>query len=284
MSESVQFKMQGPVLDKDIPLDIALWALNSFQNIIDKSYLALSGNQRISKKSREEFRITFIEIKKGGSLDANLELIVATAAVAQMTMPFLTSLSAKEIWNLTKDAFNYLKFVLQAASNGKQPTYQQTGDGMLVVNNGDGNITVNQTTYNVGKEAFPDYQELAKLTKSGVDSVAFMKKDEQPEIEVNKSNSAIFFPKAEVLPQNIQLSCEVFDFNKHKKGGKISVLAGQEIPEGEYNFEIVGDQDIVPYIESMLKNQVKVNCLQEMTTDPFGNTKVCKVQIVSVIA
>jgi len=283
MSESVQFKMQGPVLEKDIPLDVALSALSSFQNIIDKSYLALSGSQRISKKSREEFRITFTEIKKG-SLDANLELIVATAVITQMTMPFLTSLSAKEIWNLTKDAFNYLKFVLQAASNGKQPAYQQTGDGMLLVNSGDGNITINQTTYNVGKEVFPDYQELAKLTKSGVDSVAFMKKDEQAEIEVNKSNSAIFFPKAEVLPQNIQLSCEVFDFNKHKKGGKISVPAGQQIPEGEYNFEIVGDQDIVPYIQSMLKNQVKVNCLREMTTDPFGNTNVCKVQIVSVVA
>ena len=283
MSESVQFKMQGPVLEKDIPLDVALSALSSFQNIIDKSYLALSGSQRISKKSREEFRITFTEINKG-SLDANLELIVATAVITQMTMPFLTSLSAKEIWNLTKDAFNYLKFVLQAASNGKQPAYQQTGDGMLLVNSGDGNITINQTTYNVGKEVFPDYQELAKLTKSGVVSVAFMKKDEQAEIEVNKSNSAIFFPKAEVLPQNIQLSCEVFDFNKHKKGGKISVPAGQQIPEGEYNFEIVGDQDIVPYIQSMLKNQVKVNCLREMTTDPFGNTNVCKVQIVSVVA
>ena len=95
MSESVHFKMEGPILEENIPLDIALVALNNLQSILDKSYLALSGAQRITKKSRGEFKITFTEIRKG-SIDVDLDLIIAAVVVAQQTMPFLTAL--KDIW------------------------------------------------------------------------------------------------------------------------------------------------------------------------------------------
>jgi len=281
MTESINFKMVGPILKDSIPLDIALAGLNSFQSILDKTYLNVSGNKRVSRKTREEFRITFIEIHKG-SLEAYLELIVATGIATQMTMPFITSLTPKEIWNLTTDAYNYLKFVLEPISKGKLPTYNQTGDGMILVNNGDGEITINKNTYILGQDVYNDYQELAKLTKHDVDRVCFEKKDVS-KIEIDKSNSNIFFPKAQVLPEKVQIKCEIFDFNKHKMGGKISVPPEQPISEGEYNFDLIGDQDMVPYIESMLKTQVKINCLQEVAPNPFGTTNILKIQVIDIV-
>jgi hypothetical protein len=281
MSELINFRMEGPVLKESIPLYIALIGLDKLQNILDKSYLAISGNQRISPKSREEFRITFTEIRKG-SIEANLELFVATVVAAQQTMPFITALTPKSIWDLTQNAFDYLKFVLKAVSNGKVPTYNQTGDGMILVNNGDGDITINKNTYIVGKESLGDYQEIAKLTKGGIDSICFDKKDHSS-IEINKSNSALFFPKAQVSPENIQLTCEIFDFNKHKMGGKIAVPSGQPIPEGDYNFELIGNQDMVPYIQSMLKTKVNISCLQETSPNPFGSTNILKLQVIDII-
>ena len=282
MSETIHFKMEGPILEENIPLDIALVALNNLQSILDKSYLALSEAQRITKKSRGEFKITFTEIRKG-SIDADLDLIVAAVVVAQQTMPFLTAINAKTIWDLTRQAFEYLKFVLESVSKGKVPTYNQNSDGMLVVNNGDGNTTIiNHTTYNVGKETFSDYQNIAKLTNRGVDRIRIDKKD-QSGIEIDKSNSAIFSPKTQVSEKQIELSCEIFDFNKHKMGGKIAVPAGQPIPEGDYNFELIGDQGMGPYIESMLKTLVEIRCLQERSPYPFGGTDILRLQVIDII-
>lgn len=284
MGELISLRIEGPILEKNIPLDIALDTLTAFQNIVDKSYRALSKSQRISKKTREEFRITFTKIEKGSlDVDLNIDIIQAAVIAAQITMPFVTNLTPKEIWNLTKNAFNYLKFVLESINKGKLPTYSQTGDGMLLVNNGDGNITVNQITYNVAKESLCDYQEIAKLTKRGVERVCFTGKTESDGIEINKSNSSIFSPKTEIVPENIHLTCEIFDFNKHKMGGKIAVPAGQVVPQGEYNFELIGDQDIASYVESMLKIEVKLNCLQEISPNPFGTSNILKLQVVNII-
>lgn len=279
MSESIHFKMEGPVLGENIPLDIALIGLNNLQSILDKSYLALSGNQRISQKSRDEFKITFTEIRKG-SID--VDLLVNAAIAAQQTMSFMTVLSPKAIWSLTQQAFDYLKFALESISNGKVPTYNQTGDGMIVVNNGNGEITINQNTFNVGKDAFCDYQDMAKLTKRGVDRIC-VKKEGDSNIEIDKSNSGIFFPKSKMSDEKIQISCEIFDFNKHKMGGKIAVPLEQPIPEGDYNFDLIGNQDIANYIQSMLKTEVKINCLKETSPNPFGSTDIIKLQVIDII-
>ena len=122
MSDSIHFKMEGPVLENTIPLDIALIGLNNLQSILNKSYLAISENQRITKKARSEFTITFTEIHKG-SIEADLNLIVAAAVAVQQTMPFVATLTAKSIWELTQQAFTYLKFVLESVSKGRSPTY-----------------------------------------------------------------------------------------------------------------------------------------------------------------
>ena len=282
MGELITLRIEGPILENNIPLDIALDSLTAFQNIVDKSYLALSKSQRISKKTREEFRITFTKIEKG-SLDVDLDIILAAVVTAQMTMPFITDLTPKAIWDLMKSAFNYLKFVLESINKGKLPTYSQTGDGMLLVNNGGGDITVNQITYNVAKESLCDYQDIAKLTNRGVERVCFTGKTEPEGIEINKANSNIFSPRTEVVPENIQLTCEIFDFNKHKMGGKISVPAGQVVSQGEYNFELIGDQDIASYVEAILRTEVRLNCLQEIGANPFGTSNVLKLQVVNIV-
>ena len=280
MSESVHFEMKGPILEESIPLDIALVGLNTLQNVLNKSYLAISENKRISKRTREVFKITFTEISHS-SINVDLDLFVTAAVAAQQTMPFIASLTPKEIWHLTQQSFDYLKFVLESISNGKIPTYNQTGDGMLVVNNGDGEITINQNTYNVARESYSDYQDMAKLTKRGVSRICLEKKDDSS-IEINTSNSSIFTPKSQILDEKIQLTCEIFDFNKHKLGGKISVPSDQPIPEGDYNFDLIGDQEISPYIHSMLRTKVEISCLQEISPNPFGSTNVLKLQVIAI--
>lgn len=160
--------------------------------------------------------------------------------------------------------------------------YSQSGEGMMVVNNGSGSIVINQNTYNVGKDTLVDYQEMSKLTKQGVDKIQFARKNETEGVEINKSNSKMFSPKASIVPENVKLTCEIFDFNKHKMGGKIAVPSGQPIPSGEYNFELVGEQDIASYVESMLKTKVVLTCLQEISPSPFGTSNILKLQVTGI--
>jgi hypothetical protein len=280
MSESVHFEMKGPILKKSIPLDIALTGLNNLQSILNKSYLAISENKRISKSTREEFKITFTEINHS-SVNVDLDFVMPAIVAAQHMMPFAIALSPTEIWNLTKESFGYLKFALESISNGKNPTYKQDGEGNMIVHNGDGDITINQITYNVARDHYSNYQELAKLTKKGVNRIC-LDKDKDASIKIDESNSDIFIPKAKIMDETIQLTCEIFDFNKHKNGGKIYVPSNQPIPEGDYNFELVGEQEIAPYIHSMLRAKVKINCLQEISSNPFGTTNVLRLKVISI--
>ena len=77
--------------------------------------------------------------------------------------------------------------------------------------------------------------------------------------------------------------CEIYDFNKYKNVGKLSVKTkNQPVPIGEYSFTISGSQNNVDYIYSMLKPQVELICLIEMESNPFGDDKVHKLHITGV--
>ena len=77
--------------------------------------------------------------------------------------------------------------------------------------------------------------------------------------------------------------CEIYDFNKYKNVGKLSVKAkNQPVHIGEYNFTISGSQNNIDYIYSMLKPEVELICLIEMESNPFGNDKVYKLHITGV--
>ena len=64
----MQFKIDGEKLKDGVPLHIAVAALDQFQKIVDKSYLGVSGNKRLTQKERDKFFIRTTEIKHGSLL------------------------------------------------------------------------------------------------------------------------------------------------------------------------------------------------------------------------
>ena len=83
--------------------------------------------------------------------------------------------------------------------------------------------------------------------------------------------------------ETIKLRCEIYDFNKYKNIGKLSIVGNEQtIPVGEYNFEIFGSQNNVNYIYSMLKPQVDLHCLVEFESNPFGEDSVSKLHVTGV--
>jgi hypothetical protein len=279
MEEILTFKMDGPVFKDGIPLDIAIEGLEKIQSIIDKAYLEVTSGRRVGRRTREQFRLRFSEMREG-SFEADLQFCVATVALAQTTFPFLMNADPKTIWNLTKQAFAFLEQIMKARAKGEKPQYSNTSDGNVVVVTGDNNrVIVSPVVINIARESLEDYQSLAKLNDSGVAAISCGEKGSPAVIRLDEGNRKAFLPPSEIVPEPVNMDCEIFDFNKFARKGKLKVPDGQLVPAGEYSFEVVGDQAIAEYIESMLKTQVNVSCLKEVATSPFGAQDIAKIQL-----
>lgn len=275
------FKIDGPILHKGVPLHIALAALDNFQTILDKSYLVSINSKRLSAKDRERY---FIEVKefRQHSLSTLFDIIVQGV---QLTLPLFPVLGPQNIWDYTVETYKFLKIVCNAVQNGKQPHYEFKGDGKTVVRIGNEIHNYYASVFQIGQLSLPYYQNLAhmvspaKITEISAGKI----KAETPDIQLTVKDIESFDVPTKIEKETVKIKCEIFDFNKYKNEGKLSVkIDGQAILPGEYKFSIFGDQNHLDYIYSMLKPEVTLHCLIELKADPFGIEKVHKLHITGV--
>ncbi|WP_434762741.1 fructose 1,6-bisphosphatase [Vibrio fortis] len=280
MSE-MQFKIDGQKLADGVPLHIAVAALDQFQKIVDKSYLGISGNKRITVKEREKFYIKTTEIKHGSLLTY---FDIALQGV-QLGLPLVSAYGPQNVWDATKDTFSFLKTVCGAVQQGQQPKYEFNNDGDAEVHIGDKVYNYNGTVIEIGKMALPNYQDLASLlAQNKLNEIsAGPTKTEAMDIYLGSEDKDAFKVPTKIQKDTIELHCEVFDFNKYKNVGKLNVSkSGQGVPPGDYSFSIFGNQDNVDYIYSMLKPAVVLNCLVELAISPFGGEEIHLLHIIGI--
>lgn len=279
--EEMQFKIDGPSLKNGVPIPLAIAALDSFQGIVDKSYLVTTQTKRITAKEREKFYLRATEFKQG-SLLTYFEIALQGV---QLTLPLISNYGPNSIWELTKDTFTFLKTVCAAVQQGKEPSFEFNNNGDVSVKIGDESHHYHGPVYQIGQLSLPNYQSLAHLLSPDklTEISAGPKFSDKPDIFLGEFDRNSFDIPTEIQKETIELQCEVFDFNKFKNAGKLAVsVAGQEIPLGDYNFTIFGNQDSVEYIYSMLKPQVVIYCLVEVAISPFGGEEVHKLHVTGV--
>ena len=258
-----------------------LTALDSFQTIVDKSYLVSINSKRISYKDRQRYFINVVEFRQK-SLTTIFDIIIQGT---QLTLPMFTALGPQNIWDHTRETFNFLKIICNAVQNNKQPQYTFKSDGQTIVKIGDEIHNYNAPVYQIGQQALPYYQNLThmlypqKITEISAGKV----QDERPDILMETKDRGMFDLPTKIEKETKKICCEIFDFNKYKNIGKLAIKdASQPVPPGEYNFTIFGDQNHVAYIYSMLKPKVTLYCLIEQIADPFGTQKVLRLHITGV--
>lgn len=276
-----EFKIDGPALRDGVPIHIAVTALDNFQGVVDKSYLVFSDSKRMSAKDREVFTLLASNFEKG-SLLTQFEIVLSGV---QLALPLVSSLGPQNLWDFTKDSFGFLKLVCGAVQKGEKPTYEFNNDGEATVQIGDTHHHYHSQVIQIGQLALHNYQNLAgMIDPKKLDHISANAADQEvPDIYIGPNDKGMFDVPRRIEKDTIGLRCEIYDFNKYKNIGKLSVAsASQPVPEGEYAFEIFGSQDNVDYIYSMLKPQVELNCLIEMESNPFGEDKVYKLHITGV--
>lgn len=277
----LEYKIDGPILQDGVPIHVATKALNSFHSIIDKTYLVATGSKKMTARDREVFQLKASSFSRG-SLLTKFEIIISTF---QLSLPLVSSLGPQNIWDYTKDTFNFLKLVCGAVQKGDKPQYVFNNDGSVSVSTGDTHQHYHGQVIQIGELALQSYQNLADIIEPKKINLisAGPCGQESPDLFLGANDKNIFDVPTRIEKETIELKCEIFDFNKYKNVGRLSVsVAEQAVPIGEYKFIIFGSQDNVEYIYSMLKREVELFCLIEMESNPFGEDRVHRLHITGV--
>lgn len=276
-----EFKIDGPSLRKGVPIHIAVTALDNFQSIVDKSFIVFSGAKRMSARDRESFSLLASDFKTG-SLITQFEIVLTGV---QLALPLVSSIGPHNLWDFTKESFNFLKLVCRSVQQGEKPSYEFNNDGNVTVTTGNTHHHYHSQVIQIAKLSLPSYQNLTELINpQKIDHIsANVINNTIKDIYIGPKDREMFYIPKRIEKETIELSCEIYDFNKYTNAGKLSVRSSsQPIPAGEYAFEIFGSQDNVEYIYSMLKPQIKLYCLIEMELNPFGEDKVFKLHVTGV--
>jgi len=277
----LEFKIDGPKFKDGVPIHIAVQALDKFQSIVDKTYLVSSGSKKMMVKDREKYYLKATEFREGSLLTI---FEIALQGV-QLGLPLASQLGPQNIWDYTKETFNFLKLVCGAVQKGEKPSYEFNNNGDATVHIGDISHHYSGPVIQIAQLSLSSYQGLANLLEPNklTEISAGVHEKSPRDIYLGEGDRGAFDIPTRIEKDTIHLKCEIFDFNKYKNIGKLSVSCeDQKIQPGEYNFTIFGDQDNVEYIYSMLKPEVGIVCLIEMESNPFGNDKVNKLHITGV--
>jgi hypothetical protein len=275
------FKIDGPIVSEGVPIHLAVNALSEFQSIVDKSYLSAVGSSRISSKDRERYFLKATEFQHGSFLTV---FEIALHGV-QLGLPLVGTLGPQNIWDYTKESFNLLKLVCSGVQKQQKPTYEFKDNGTVDVHVGDVIQNFNAPVINIAEGALPSYQNLAHLIADGKlnEISAGSNNSKKSDLYIGENDHDMFDVPTRLEKDQVEFRCEIFDFNKYKNSGKLSITReNQKLVPGEYNFSLFGNQDSQEYIFSMLEAQVEMTCLIEMQSNPFGEDKVYKLHITGV--
>lgn len=270
--------MEGPIFEEGIPLPIALSSLQDVQSIFDKTYLVLSGGKKITKRDRDIFYLKTFDIKHG-SLESDLQVVYE---VAQYTLPVIAAYAPNDILSLTQQSWEFLKYIYGLASKGEKPMYEAKDNATINVYNGDNIKVYNAEVVNIGKLSVNNWRSLNhKLKKGQIDEYSLGTAGD-PEIILNSESKKIFDNPSHIEKESVEISCDIFDFNKRKNSGKLCVTDSSIVPKGDYSFSVIGSQDRIEYIASMARPEIKAIVLREVSIDPLGDTKIIKLHIIEV--
>lgn len=276
---AIHFKIDGPAFDEGIPLHLLTSSLSDFQSILDKTYLGLMQRKRLSRDDRSRYYLLSNGIKHSS---AETDLGVVLTGI-QTAFPFFSALGPTGLWEYAKQSFQFLEFVYSAMKAGDQPMYSWAGDkSQFHVNTGAQTNTYNAPVYAIGEMSVNNYVSLTKpIEEKVVDFVAFG--DSQVgTIKLDASNADVFSLPSQIETTPLNLRCEIFYSNKFENVGKLYVYPGEVAKEGDYRFQVIGDQNVAQYIEAMLRKQVAVNCLREIAPNPFSPEKIIRFQVISI--
>lgn len=282
--DNLIFRMNGAAFDDGYRLDKMVSGLHGTQQILEGVYKGVTGKSRLSKSDREHYKLIAQNVEHGS-------LLVTLGALfsgVQQTLPFLPSLSPEDMWGYTKASAAFLYNIYKAAHEGKSVSINQGEESTSVITQGDENTVQIYTgpVFQIGTQIITGLRTLDDtLEENSVEEIFLGSKlEKDPAIKMSFEEKGLYYPPISIDEEPKTINCDIFDFNKYERVGRLKVLGSQKIPEGNYKFRVVGRQEVESYILSMTEREVEVHCMVEYENDPLRESRISTLLIIDVAA
>lgn len=285
--EKIAFAIRGPAVEGSFRLDVFNDILGSYQQILDRSFLAVMGKKRMSLAERALFTTTILEWKRGSIL---IDVAVVAIPLIQSFIDLKTShphfLTMSEVVELT---YKFLKArIEQFAKTGKEPTVQiiNSPNAQVILNIGDGKIEVSQNLVDAANLTEPHYKKLTShIDGKGIMEIASWSREERG-LSLNVEDNQFFNPSTAIDDRVQPLSAKIFRFDVESASGRLRVVDSETIPVGaELRFEVTGDQPLDSYVDA-LHSAVKysdIQVLREVIRHPSGTATIAALHVTKLI-
>ena len=279
--EVVLFKVEGPIMRDPYPLHDIISISNDFHSIIDQAYLVLAGKNRMSRSERINYQILASHPRPGSYVQ---ELIIVCAAALPLFGDTLPQITAPYVWQSAKKAFEFLKTVVNLRRDGKEFKISAPNNegNVAVIYPGSPPVTLHQTIIKIAEKSEDHYKSITnQIEENRIESISAVDKAKEG-ILLTTNEKKLFNPEVKIENKPVDLIVNIFDFNKEKLSGKLRVEESQTIPAHDYNFNLIGNQDHIPYILAMTKSKVKFHCLLEKEIHTTGSEGISRLQAISI--
>jgi len=280
-SDRIKYILKGPAFNVN---DVSLHELNiaqiEFEHIIDKSLMTIYGTDKITQEMRKSYKIKSKDIKYG-SYENYLEVLWSGI---QMTLPIIAGQNPTDLWELIKNTYDFLKLVYEAKRNNKMIQIDvKDNSGNIIINIQGEQKIISNGEYELSKKILPHFNKLNSLIGTEEVESIEISKYKSKEIYFDKTSVGLFELPSQINTTQKNIEVEIFKYDKHNNVGRLQVFADQDVPENEYKFVVVGDQDVKVYIESMLRNKVTISVNEEFKDDPLKGRLIVNLHVLQVI-
>lgn len=286
MNESgvIQIVLKGKE-NNQVPLLAVADTFKEFHQIVDKSYLSITGKNKLHKNDREFYKIVATNIRSGSVI---AELSIVLPPLLQSAFYFhstgLSSLTVNNIWELAKNSFKFLEHYASAKNNGKKVVVNQHNNpyGLNVINQEGSHLTINVGTLvqQTASRSEANIKSLAKIIDDkNIVSFSALDETENGIILTSKENR-LFNPETVMDKNPVELIAKIFRLDIENKSGKMRVL--RDAYQGEYSFKIIGKQKISPYIHALEKEYSELTALKEIIMHPSGDETLAGFHIIGI--
>ena len=238
----VHFKITGTELDADTGYDLYYLSesMKLFHQLIEKTYLTLKSEKHMSKAKREDLKIKVFNIRDG-SFEADFCLIINQVIPSLLTM--VSTLDAKNVWELAKLSYDYLLTILKANREGKSVTLKEVSaeNSQVVVGNNNVILNVHPDVVLTARTTYPVYKKIANIIddkEKTLDNVTFSDKEKEGKnIRIGVEEKLLLQNENVVHEDPVEFVGEIFNADGYKFTGKLKVIESNDLPQGEYNFD-----------------------------------------------
>ena len=280
--EKILFAIHGPGVDHNFRLDIFAGILESYQHVLDRTYLAAVGKRRMTPTVRESFLVEVTTWKRGSIL---MDLAVMAVPFAQGYFDYSNAIGKfPSVSELIEASYNFLKARLEAiAKTGRAPTVNIINSPGILFQIGDnGQLNVSQSVIDTATNTEPHYKKLTSyIDDKQVSGISSISQNEQG-IRLTSADNALFNPATEIADESEEILAKIYRFDIESRSGKLRIVEAKDLEKGfEFRFEVMGEQPLEPYIDALHSNvkYTKMKVLREIVRHPSGVITVAALHV-----